>query len=189
MAKEEKKPDAKADAKGEPAAGEAPPKKKGGGKMIGVVGAVVVAQAVITIGAFSMLGPKKTEAHADEAHLVKDDSGETKEITIINDKEGKFPNHTTGTVWVWSTEIVVQVKQRNADAVDNKLKQRQAEIKEEVARIFAKAQQAHLKEPDRQTLNRQIAAMLNKIFGNDDKGEALIERVIIPKCIGVSANL
>ncbi|CAN5706092.1 hypothetical protein BH11PLA1_BH11PLA1_09030 [soil metagenome] len=187
MAKEEKKPDAKGDAKAH--APEAAPAKKGGKKVIGMVGAIVIAQGVITFGAFSMVGPKASHAKVDTHELHKDETAATKEITMIAEKDGRFPNHMTGSVWVWSTEIVAQVKVKNAEAVEAKLKARQAEVKEEIARIFAKAQQAHLKEPDRQTLNRQISAVLNKIFGKDEKDEPLIERVLIPKCIGVSAQL
>ncbi|MBX9738192.1 MAG: hypothetical protein K2X32_14820 [Phycisphaerales bacterium] len=181
MAKDEKKPDAKADAKAAP---EAPAPKKGGMKMIGAVGVVVVAQVLITAGAFIMLGPKKTVAKVDEHALVKDDSASSVEITIIPDKDGKFPNMMSGSLWVWSAEIVVQVKQRNVEAVENTLAQRQAEIKEEVARIFARAQLSQLKEPERQTLNRQLNGVLTKIFGTDEKGESLIDRVLIPRCIG-----
>ncbi len=182
MAKDEKKPDSKADAKAVPEA--AAPKKGGGMKMIGAVGVVVIAQVVITAGAFMMLGPKKSVAQVDTHALVKDDSASSVEITIIPDKDGKFPNMMSGSLWVWSAEIVVQVKQRNSEAVENTLAQRQAEIKEEVSRIFARAQLSQLKEPERQTLNRQLSSALTKIFGSDEKGESLIDRVLIPRCIG-----
>lgn len=180
MAKDEKKQAEKAPEK--PA--EAPAKKGPPVKLIGTVGVIVVAQAIITFAVFSMVGPKKSDAHVDEHAIKHDDGSVTKEIAIIKDKDGQFQNSMSGTLFVWSADIYVQVKARNADSVENKLKIRSAEVKEELSRIFGKAQHAHLKEPDRQTLNRQITATLNKIFGNDEKGESLIERVLIPKCSG-----
>ena len=98
----------------------------------------------------------------------------------------KLPRVTTSSIPhdATSAEIVVQVKQRNSEAVENTLAQRQAEIKEEVSRIFARAQLSQLKEPERQTLNRQLSSALTKIFGSDEKGESLIDRVLIPRCIG-----
>ncbi|MBL0870175.1 MAG: hypothetical protein IBJ18_06305 [Phycisphaerales bacterium] len=181
MAKDEKKPEKQP---AEKAPAEAAPKKKGSMKLMGTVGAIVVAQAVITFVAFSAMGPKKSHAQVDTHEMKKDDSDVIKEIVVIPAKDGSFQNTMTGSVWQWSAEIVVQVKQRNAEAVENKLKQRSAEVKQEISQIFSRAQHSHLKEPDRQTLNRQITGMLNKFFGNDDKGEPVIERVLIPMCRG-----
>lgn len=182
MAKDEKKAEKQP---AEKAPAEAAPKKKGSMKLMGTVGAIVVAQAVITFVAFSAMGPKKSHAQVDTHSIKKDDADVIKEITVITPKDGSFQNTMTGSVWLWSTEIVVQVKQRNAEGVENKLKQRNAEVKQEISQIFGRAQHAHLKEPDRQTLNRQITGALNKFFGNDDKGEPVIERVLIPKCTGM----
>lgn len=182
MAKKEDKPAPAPAAEGGDGA-----KKKGGlpVKTIGIVGGLMAAEAVAVFMVFSMMGPKKTEAHVEEAHVAADASDSSVEVMIVEDK---FQNLQTGRVWFWDIAVYVQVKQRNQEAVEAKLKQRNAEIKEEISRIVSRAQHAQLKEPDRQTLLRLFTAALNKIFENDEHGDPLIDRVIIPKSRGLSAD-
>ncbi|MGQ0628672.1 MAG: hypothetical protein ACT4PL_11300 [Phycisphaerales bacterium] len=175
-----KKEDAKA-----PAAAPAP---EAGGKKglpvktIGVVGVIMVLEAVMVVGAVMMFGPKKTVAEVQE-HAVTEDPGA--EITEIPVADEKYQNLQQGKVWFWDIAIVVQAKAKNVEAVENRLKQRNAEISEGLGQIVSRAQPQHLKEPDRQTLNRQFTAYLSKLFGNDAEGNALIERVLIPRCRGM----
>lgn len=178
---------AKKDEKPAPApAAEAAPAKKGLPiKMIGIVGVIMVFEAVVVFVAFSAMGPKQAAAKVDEHAIVADTSDTTVEIQIADEK---FQNMQTGRVWLWDVSVFVQVKQKNQEKVEARLKQRNAEVKEELSRIISKAQHVQLKEPDRQTLLRQFGATLNKIFENDEHGDPLIERVLIPRCRGFPAD-
>ena len=107
------------------------------------------------------------------------------EVLIIEDR---FPNHQTGRVWLWDTEVQVQVKQKHIDFVRRVLEDRRAEIKTGISQIWRNAHQRHLTEPDLATLNRQTKTYLDEIFGADSEGEQRIQRVLLPKCVGFPAD-
>jgi len=121
----------------------------------------------------------------DPKSLVEDTSHDIKEIQIISDK---FQNLTTGKVWVWDIDVFVQVKEKNAQRVEKVLEQRAAEIKEGLNQIVSRAQHAQLKEPERQSLNRQFTSYLDKVVGQDPDGKSLLDRLLIPKCRGFPAD-
>jgi flagellar basal body-associated protein FliL len=172
-----------ADKDAKPADGAAPDaaKKKPPVKIIAIVAALMVAEAV---GVFAVVSatskkPESAEAHGVEGHASDEDS--EVELKLVDDK---LQNMQTGKVWVWDISIYLKVKKKNEVFVTEQLKKREAEIKEEVARLFSKAQHAHLKEPGRETITRQLSALSSKIFGNDPEGAPRVERVLIPKCRG-----
>jgi hypothetical protein len=121
----------------------------------------------VLVGVLGVMGPSKGEAAEAEHTLVSDEGEQTLEVLIA---EEKFQNLQTGRVWIWDTSVFVQVKAKNTEHVEQTLERRNAEIKEGLSQIISRAQHAQLKEPDRQTLNRQI------------------ERVLIPKCRGFPAD-
>lgn len=178
--------DKKADAKPDAPPAEAP-SRKGRGlpiKTIAVVLALMVLEAAGVVLVLSMTGPKPSEGAT--SHTVVSDLGEqTQEILVVDDR---FQNLQTGKVWLWDAAIYVQVKAKNADAVTRTLERRNAEIKEGISQIFSRAQHAQLKEPERQTLNRQLALLFGEIFRTPDN-HPLIERVLIPNCRGYPADL
>lgn len=107
------------------------------------------------------------------------------EILIVEDR---FPNHQTGRVWLWETEVQMQVKRKHMDYVKRILEERRAEIKTGISQIWRNAHQRHLTEPDLATLNRQAKVYLSEIFGVDSEGEQRVQRVLIPKCVGFPAD-
>ncbi len=152
-------------------------------KLIGVIGAVMVAEAVAVALFFSMIGPKKAAAvDVPEHGIHEDDSQQVQEILIVEDK---FQNLQQGKVWFWDIAVYVQVQKRNSEQVEKALESRGNEIKEEIGRIIGRAQPAQLREPDGQTINRQLTAYLNKVFGNDSADKPIIERVVVPKLRGI----
>lgn len=177
-----------ADAKGSEGAdgaSEAAPAKKGLPiKTIGVIAAVMALEAGALYAVFGMGGPQKSEAQTHE--LVHDDSEELDEIEIIADEV--FQNMQTGKVWVWSISVYAQVKRKNVEYVETILEQRAAEIREGLSQIVGRAQHVQLKEPDRQTLNRQFNALIEKIVKPDEHGKPRVERLLIPKCTGYPAD-
>lgn len=186
--KEKDKPKGGAEAKGDaPAEGaEGGAKKKGLPiKTIGIVVAVMALEAGALVMFLGMGAPK--EVKAEEVHeLHHDDSNEVEEVAIL--EEETFQNMQTGQVWVWGMSVYAQVKKKNSEYVQGVLEQRAAEIREGISQIVGRSQHTQLKEPDRQTLNRQISALLEKIVKPDEDGKPRIEKLLIPKCTGYPAD-
>jgi flagellar basal body-associated protein FliL len=160
--------------------------KKGPGKTVGIVAALMIAEAAGVYFIMQATGPKQAEAtdvaiegadvHVEESSV---------ELPLMDDK---FQNLQTGRVWVWDAEIVLKVKSKNESFVSEQLQSRGAEIKEAVSMIFRKAQHSHLKEPGLETLNRQLTAYVSEMLGKDSDGNERFERVVIPKCKGFPAE-
>ncbi|MBC7772375.1 MAG: hypothetical protein H7210_07770 [Pyrinomonadaceae bacterium] len=140
---------------------EAKPKKKGGKKVLIMVAVAMIGEAAVLMGVLKMGGPQSTQASEQPHSLEADGSQIAKELLVVEDK---FQNLQTGRVWVWDSSIYVQVKTKYAPAVEEILKRRGATVREGLSQIFSRAQHAQLIEPDRQTLNRQIVAFLEKLM-------------------------
>lgn len=179
----EKKPQAQSAA--------APAAESAAKKGLPIKGAIAVAgimavEAAVFVAVLGMGGPQKGQAAEQKVDLKLDEGEQTQELLIVDDK---FQNLQTGRVWIWDTAVYVQVKNKNAEAVKKTLERRSAEVKEGVSQIISRAQHAQLKEPERQTLNRQITAYLESVFEPvGEKGQPPIERVLIPKCRGFPAD-
>lgn len=182
--KEEKKRPAEPTADGAPAA----EGKKGGLpiKMIGIMGAIMIAEAVGVFMFVSMTGKAPHAAEAKEVEGAgKPDLESSVEIQLLEDK---FQNMQTGRVWVWDTAIVLKVREKNKEFVSKALEKSEAEIKEGVSLIFRKAPHTQLKEPGLETVNRQVLAYMNQLLGKDAEQRDRVERVLIPKCKGFPAD-
>jgi flagellar basal body-associated protein FliL len=188
MADKDKKD--KAPEKGADKASESLPAKKGlPVKTLGIVAALMLVEGV---GLFFVLGalggPKASNAATDPKQLVHDTSEETMEIQLLEKEDERFQNLSSGQVWVWNVSVWVQVKSKNEERVNKVLEKRHAEIKEGLSQLVGRAQISQLKEPERQSLNRQVTALLEKIIGQDSEGKPLVERVLIPTCSGYPAS-
>jgi len=169
-----------------PAEGAEAAKKKGLPiKTIGIVAAVMIVEAVAVFMVFKVISPKPTHA-AQQAQIHNDDGDTPKEIKVVEDK---FQNIQQTESWMWQITVAVKVKKRHAAKVEELLKAREAEIKDEIRKLVGKADHNQLKEPNTETLNRQITALLNQVIPVDERtNEPLIEKVLIPKCFGVASD-
>ena len=187
------------------AAGGGEAKKKPPIKLIGIVAALMLAEgaAVYVVVGMSNKKPQVAEAKGIEGGKaagghggeggehgaggggeVLDENAEI-ELKLVEDK---LQNMQTGRVWLWDVAVYVKVKKKNETIVAEQLKRREAEIKEEVSRVFSRAQHSQLKEPGKETLNRQLTALVHKIFGTDAEGTPRVERVLIPRCRGFATD-
>ncbi len=168
-----------------PAAAEAP-KKKSPIMLIGIVGAVMVVEAVGIFAVVGMTGGGAGNAEATTLeHEGHDDSDEFVELPLVSDK---FQNMQTGKTWIWNAEIVLRVKKKNEEAVSAAVQAKSAEILEGISMIFSRAQLSQLKEPGRQTINRQITAFMNKTIGADAEDQPRVDRVLFPKFVGFETD-
>ncbi len=159
--------------------------KKLGIKTIGIVAAIMIAEGAGVYFLVSMTGAPKTS----EASIAGEEEAErekTQELLLVEDR---FQNVDSGTIWLWDTTIFVQVRNKNADRVQELMERRKAEIKEGVSLIFRRAEDRHLRaDPGLETVTRQLTAYVNEVFGTDKDELPLVDRVIIPKCTGINAG-
>lgn len=159
--------------------------KKGGlpVKLFGIVGIVMAIEAGALFFVFKSMRPQSSHADVQPVVVANPEGEKVTEAKVL---EEKFQNMQTGKVWFWDIAVYVQTKQKNLEMVKKRLEARQAEINEEVSRLIARAQHAQLKEPDRQTLSKQVSAVVMKIFETtDEKAEPLVDKVIISRCRGI----
>lgn len=153
-------------------------------KVIAIVAVLMVAEGAGVYFFVAKSGP--APAAAAEIHGKDEENLDASvEVAFI---EEKFQNLQTGRVWVWDTEIVLKIKAKNEEYVTKQLEARAAEIKEGVSQIFRRAQHSQLKEPNLETINRQVSVFINQIIGKDANGKERIDRIVIPKCKGFPAD-
>lgn len=171
------------------AAPAAEPAKKKGSKLPMIIAALMVVEAGAVYMVVGMINKKPAAADATTlAHGEDSSKEEFVEIPIVEDH---FQNMQTGRVWVWDASITVRVRKRHEEKVNGVLQKRVAEIHEGIATIFRRATSAQLKEPGLETVNRQLSAYLDEVFGKDTTGSepmSLMEKVLIPRCRGFPAE-
>jgi hypothetical protein len=193
-----------------PAAGAAPADKAGkkGGllsKTPVLLGAVMVLEAVLLFAGFKMLGggsPRAAsgaelateEGEADDHGATphgdghgggdgKPKSGDKKKFVELNVLDFKAPNKLSGRTFLYDVSIFVVTRGDRGEKVKEKLKEREALIKDRVRTIIAQSDPEKLaggKEPGLETLRRQVKYQLDEIIG-----EGMIDEVLVPKCIPI----
>ncbi len=166
-------------------ASEAPPKKKSPIMMIAIVAIVMIVEAVGIFAVVGITGGGKNASAEGLEHKGSDDSEDAVELPLVSDR---FQNMQTGKTWIWNVEIVLRVKKKNETAVTGAVQAKSAEILEGVSMIFSRAQLSQLKEPGRQTINRQITAYLNKLIGPDAEDQPRVDRILFPKFVGYESD-
>jgi flagellar basal body-associated protein FliL len=89
----------------------------------------------------------------------------------------------SGRTFLYDISIYAVVKGENMKTVTEKLKEREALIKDRVRTIIAQSDPEKLgggSEPGLETLRRQVKYQLDEMLGGK---EGLIEEVLVPRCI------
>jgi hypothetical protein len=152
-----------------------------------VVGGILVVEAVVIIGAMTILsGPAPVEAARVPAALEAPEEERITEILVLDDK---LPNDRTGVTYLYETEIFAQVKKRYADRVSAELQQFRNEIRSEIAAIWRTAEPGNFQEPRFETLTRRVQTLLADRFGVDRAhDEPIISKCVIVMGTGMRAN-
>tara|TARA_E500000318_G_scaffold67394_1_gene62245 strand:- start:210 stop:737 length:528 start_codon:yes stop_codon:yes gene_type:complete len=154
------------------------PKKKGSPLiLVGVVGVLMLLEAVGVYAVVTMMGPKSSEASVNISE-VEDESERLVEVLLVEDR---FINMQTGRVWQWAATVHIKLRSKNLERVQGEMERRQAEISEGIAEIISAAKDRHLREPNKETVRRQFTAFVNEIFGEDADGEPLVEQIVISR--------
>lgn len=161
-------------------------KKSGkiGLKTIILVAGLLGGEAAIVGVAMTMwAGPGEVQAE-----IVETDDAEAEAVSELMIVSDRFPNHQSGKIWLWDTEIQIQVKKKNNEFVERILEERNAEIKTGVSALWRNAHHRHLTEPNLETMTRQLSEYLNNVFGEDANGESRVYKVLIPRCVGMPGD-
>lgn len=162
-----------------PAEGE----KKKGSAAVWAVPTVVVLMALEAVAVYllvSMTGPNIVRGDIPSLH-GEEEVDQPLEILMI---DAPFQNEADGRRWRWELEVVMLVPPRHRVYVDDTLAKRGATIRERIAAIVGKASKAHLTDPDRATLKKQLHALCIEIFGVDGDREPRVVDVLVPRLDG-----
>jgi flagellar basal body-associated protein FliL len=156
-------------------------------KAIVVVMALLVLEGAAIVFLMGMLS-KPTEVSA--AQVLEDPAAEGEEPVELQVVREKFTNSKQGRLFIWDVWVEVEVKAKDEAAVSEVLERRKGLIQAGIARIVASAQHAYLVEEGHETIRGQIKSFLNdpEVMGTNPEGEPMIQRVIIPSCIGFPAD-
>lgn len=146
-------------------------------RLIMLVGAILVAEAVVIVGAMSFMSGS-TEAAPDEHATLTTPAGE--KITEVLVLEGRLPNEKLGAKYLYEVEIYVQVKERYAGRVTEELEQFRNEIKSDIIYIWRTSDPREFQEPKLESLTRKVFKLLDQRFGVDPQhGEPIISKCVI----------
>lgn len=143
-----------------------------------MVGIVVIEGAAISAAFLVAGGPSDVNADG----LAIDAAVEAEkpvEVLVVSDK---FQNTRSGKIYLYDTEIYIVIRQKHKEKLDGDLESMSAAISTDIATIYRRAEPAHLTEPTLATLTRQIKSTLDNRFKKDEKGDSIVQEVLIRKC-------
>ena len=147
-------------------------------KLVLIVGAVMLVEGAVLGGLWMRFGsqPETLEA-SDQQKDTLAEQEEPVEVLLIGDK---FQNTRQGTqAYLYAATIYVLVKRKNQGYVEDQIEANMQRLRQDIVQIFARAEPAHLNEPERQTLKRHILAACEAHFGEDPEHEPYVTDVII----------
>ena len=162
-------------------------KKKSPAKMLIVLGAILLIEAVAIVGAMMVFGgPSEVAAEADTAQVVAPEDEKIQEILVL---DAKLANNKSGLTFIYDTEIYVQVRKKHADRVTGELERYRNEIKAQITTIWRTSEPHHFQEPKLENLNRKVAALLGDRFGSDPHtAQPVISKVVIVMGTGIRVD-
>lgn len=160
------------------------PKKKLPIKTLLVIVAVLTLELVTAVVAYMMAGgPGDAVADRPGASIV-DDGTKTVEQLVV---EERFANSKQGGVFLYDTQIYIQIQQKNQAKAEEMLKNMSASISADIHTIFRRAEPSYMHEDALQTLTRQIKEVLDKHLVDAEK-KSMVEKVLITRCVEYRAD-
>jgi flagellar basal body-associated protein FliL len=194
-----------------PAADHADGGKKGAGGLLAktpvLLGLVMVIEAAVLFAGFKFLGggPKNASAvelaheeggghdgggdghgdpHGDGKGAAKGhDKDKSVELNVV---DFKAPNTQNGRRYLYDVSVYVSIKGEHEAKVKDKIKDREALIKDRMRTIIGQMDPEKLgggSEPGLETLRRQVKSQLEIIIG-----DGMIDEVLVPRCIPFRAD-
>ncbi len=158
----------------EASAGSTPSAKK----MILIVGAILLFEAVAIVGLLMFVsGPAEVDA-ANMPESLDIAADERVVETLILD--AKLPNARSGITYLYDTEIYVQSRQKHTELIQKELDQFANEIRAEITAIWRTSDPQHFQEARLENLTRKVHALLNSRLGVDpESGDPIVSKCVI----------
>jgi len=146
-------------------------------KMVVIVASILLVEAAAVVAVMVFIaGPPKVEASMMSQSEVTGDERIVETLVL----HAKLPNSRTGVTFLYDTEIYVQTEERFAGQVSRELEQFHNEIRAAISAIWRTAEPHHFQEPNLESLNRNVYALLSKRFGTAiDAEEPIIRKCVI----------
>ena len=173
-------------------ANDSAPRSGGGRKKAAMLTVMLlVFEAVIVVGAFSMFsGPKTVDAEPLEADLAMVAEPELSEVLVF---DGRLYNDRLGTAFEYRVKVAVKVLDNNKSWVEEKASRFQNELNMELDTIWRSADPRHLREVDKRTLSGRIHRMLEQWLeapenGDEEGNEQVVKDVVVVPSPGIRIN-
>ncbi len=162
----------------------AEPKKKLPIKTLMVIVVVLLLEMVTAIVAYMMAGgPDETMADRQGAALVDDGTAPVEQLVV----EERFANSKQGAVYLYDTQIYIQIQKKHQPKAEEMLKNMSATISADIHTIFRRAEPSYMHEDALQTLTRQIKEVLDKHLVDEEK-KSMVQKVLITRCTEYRAD-
>ena len=171
--------------------GSNPVKKTGRRKIAMFTGLLLVLEAVVVVGAFSMFtSPRTTEAMS----MISDDIDVVEavysEVLVFDDR---LYNDRLGTAFEYRVKVAVKVLEENTVWVEDKAARFSNELHMELDTIWRSADPRHLREVDKRTLTTKIHRMLDQWLIKSPSegsmsGESVVSEVVLVPSPGIRIN-
>lgn len=146
-------------------------------KMIIIIATIFVVEAAVICGVFLFSGgPSHVQGDPgtpDPRVLME----QPKEMLVL---EGRFENNKWGRSYQFDMKIFILAKQKNIAPTTERVERMQAQLRSDIRTIIAQAEPAHLMEPTKLSIIRQVQQELNKRMGLDEDGDPIVLDVMIP---------
>lgn len=160
------------------------PKKKLPIKTLIIIVVVLMLELVTAIVAYMMAGgPGDVMADRTGASIVDDGTEPVEQLVV----EERFPNSKQGAVFLYDTQIYIQVQKKFQPKAEGILKGMNASISADIATIFRRAEPSYMHEDALQTLTRQVKEVLDKRLVDEEK-KSMVEKVLITRCTEYRAD-
>jgi flagellar basal body-associated protein FliL len=173
----------------EPQGGDAKPAgvKKGKLALIGLIGGVMVAEAIAIFVATRFLGgPAKAEATVPGLEAGEHGEGAK---PAVSDKEVvvasfRAMNDRSGHNVIYDMKVYGRVSGASADKVQKLFEDKKASIEDRLAKVIRAADPQYFKEPGLETLRRQIKHEVDAALGDANS----VQEILIPSLMWYSAD-
>ena len=145
-------------------------------KAMGIFGGVLLVEAVVIVGIFMFAGGPSPAAADGGGDLAVAEAERLVEVEIADEK---FQNTRSGRTYFYDTTVHAVVKEKDQEAVTERLERMRASVLAEIDQVFRRAEPAQLHEFELATVRRQITAALNDRLGKDPEGEPYLQDLIV----------
>lgn len=142
-------------------------------KVAALTTALLVGEAAAIVGLFAFVGrPASTNA---EPTVTAAEEDVVEEVPLF---EGRLSNDRAGTVFVYDTDVYVQVRKGEAERIRREIDRARHELRAEIAAIWRSAEPAHFQEPRFETLTARVEAMLRDRFNRGGR-QGVVKAVVV----------